>query len=416
MQMLVDFAVSNFGPFRDKATFSMQGTSIKEHPEMLSGVESVNGDILRSAFIFGANASGKSYLVKAFMALREMVRDAFAAGYRYGWYEPFRLSKESLGSPVQMRIRLIVDGILYDYSISYGSDSVTEESLYRYPHGRRACVFQRTGPDGYKRCNDGIAKFTTTSSAYLAVASKYNDEICSRVRAAILDIIVLNMRADMLMEPSCEMAERDPMLKGRILDGLKTADFGISDIIRQGEEVDLSDIRKDIPPALYDMLAKDKGALMRAKMLVKHDFDECDVGDDGTVFPIEIESAGTRCMLGMMGPLVDALANGKTLIVDEFGSYFHPLLVSWIIDQFSADGNPNKAQLIAVTHNVELIDTDTFRRDQIWFTDKDRMNGSSQLYSLSDFTGVRKDSDIRKSYLIGRFDAIPEILPRNVIQ
>lgn len=414
--MLVDFSVCNFGPFRDKVTFSMQGTSIKEHPEMLSGVESVSGDILRSAFIFGANASGKSYLVKAFMALKMMVRDAFAAGHRYGWYEPFRLRKESLGSPVEFRIRMIVDGILYDYSISYSSDSVAEESLHHYPHGRRACVFQRTGPNEYKRSNEGFAKFTTTSSAYLAVASKYNDEVCARVRTAILDMIVLNMRADMLMEPSCDMAAHDPICKGRMLDGLKIADFGISDFIRQGEEVDPSDLRKDIPHALYEILAKDKGALMRTKTLVKHDFDEYDVDDDGTVFPIEIESAGTRCMLGIMGPLVDALINGKTLIVDEFGSYFHPLLVRWIIDQFSADGNPNKAQLIAVTHNVELIDTDTFRRDQIWFADKDRRDGSSQLYSLSDFTGVRKDSDIRKSYLIGRFDAIPEILPRNVIQ
>lgn len=414
--MLVDFSVCNFGPFRDKATFSMQGTSIKEHPEMLSGVESVSGDILRSAFIFGANASGKSYLVKAFVALKEMVRDAFAAGHRYRWYEPFRLRKESLESPVGFRIRMIVDGILYDYSISYGSDSVMEESLHRYPHGRRACVFQRTGPDEYRRCNEGFAKFTTTSSAYLAVASKYNDEVCARVRTAILDMIVLNMRADMLMEPSCDMAAHDPICKERMLDGLKIADFGISDFIRQGEEADLSDLRKDIPPALYEILAKDKGALMRTKTLVKHDFDEYDVDDDGTAFPIEIESAGTRCMLGMMGPLVDALINGKTLIVDEFGSYFHPLLVRWIIDQFSADGNPNKAQLIVVTHNVELMDIDVLRRDQVWFTDKDCKDGSSRIYSLSDFKGVRKDSDIRKSYLIGRFDAIPEILPRNVIQ
>ena len=414
--MLVDFSVCNFGPFRDKVTFSMQGTSIKEHPEMLSGVESVSGDILRSAFIFGANASGKSFLVKAFMALKEMVRDAFAAGHRYGWYEPFRLRKEFLKSPVEMRVRLIVDGVLYDYSISYSTDSVVGESLYHYPHGRRACVFQRTGPGEFKRCNDGFAKFTTTSSAYLAVASKYNDEVCARVRTAILDMVVLNMRADMLMESSCEMAARDLECKERMLDGLKMADFGISDFIRQGEEVDPSDIRKDIPPALYELLAKDKRPITRTKMLVKHDFDEYDVGDDGKFFPIEIESAGTSCMLGMMGPLVDALVNGKTLIVDEFGSYFHPLLVRWIIDQFSADGNPNKAQLIAVTHNVELMDIDLLRRDQVWFTDKDRKGGFSRIYSLSDFKGVRKDSDIRKSYLIGRFSAVPEILSRNIMQ
>ncbi len=411
-QMLVDFSVCNFGPFRDKATLSMQGTSIKEHPEMLSGVESVNGDILRAAFIFGANASGKSYLVKAFSALKRMVSDAYAAGHRYGWYEPFRLSRASLGSPVEMRIRMVIEGILYDYSISYGCDSVVSESLFHYPHGRRACVFERIGPNEYRKSDEGFARFTTTSSAYLAVASKYNDEVCARVRSAISDIIVLNMGADMLAEPSCEIALQDPICKSLMLDGLKIADFGIIDFICQGEGAELSQFRKGILSAPYESSAKEK----EGKTLVKHDFDECDVGEGGTIFPIEIESAGTRCMLGMMGPLVDALMSGKVLIVDEFGSYFHPLLVRWIIDQFSADGNPNKAQLVAVTHDVELIDTDTFRRDQIWFTDKNRRDGSSQLYGLSDFTGVRKDSDIRKSYLIGRFDAIPEILPRNVIQ
>lgn len=95
------------------------------------------------------------------------------------------------------------------------------------------------------------------------------------------------------------------------------------------------------------------------------------------MLPKKIESAGTRCMLGTMGPLVDALTNGKTLIVDEFGSYFHPLLVHWLIDQFSAGGNPNRAQLMAVTHNVELIDADTFRRNQIRFMDGGRRNGAS---------------------------------------
>ncbi len=414
--MIVDFTVSNFGPFRDKATFSMQGTSIKEHPEMLSGIETVSGDVLRSAFIFGANASGKSYLVKAFLALKEMVRDAFAPKHQYDWYEPFRLRRESLESPVEMRIRLIIDGILYDYSVSYGRDSVVAESLYHYPRGRRACVFDRTGPEEYRKPSDGFMQFTTSSSAYLAVAAKYNDRTCVIVREAILDIIVLNMRTDMWMEPSCEIASENPECKEMILNGLRIADFGISDFIHQGEEADLSEIRNDLPPALYENLIRNRKTVMRTKTLIRHDFEEYDVDDDGTVFPMEIESAGTKCMLGMMGPLVDALTNGKTLIVDEFGSYFHPLLVHWLIDQFSADGNPNKAQLIAATHNVELIDTDTFRRDQVWFTDKDRRNGASQLYSLSDFTGVRKDSDIRKSYLIGRFDAIPEILPRNVIQ
>lgn len=414
--MIVDFSVTNFGPFRDKTVFSMQGTSIAEHPEMLSEVKAVKGDVLRSAFIFGANASGKSYMIKAFAALREMVCDAYREGYMYEWYEPFRLRKESLCAPTELQIRLILDGILYDYSVAYNANSVVRESLRHYPKGKSACVFERAGPTEYKKSRKRIEQLTTGSSTYLAIASKYNDKTCALVRSGIEDIIVLDTNTDMLVDKSCKYISKVPEAKKMVLNGLRIADFGISDFIQEGEEVSLSDIQRNIPPALYDDLIKKRDKLTMTRTLIKHDLEEYDVEDEDTYFPIEVESSGTRCMLGLMGPMIDALVNGRTLVIDEFGSYLHPLLVRWLIDQFSATGNPYGAQLIAVTHNAELLDTDIFRRDQIWFVDKDRRDGSSQLYCLSDFTGVRKDTDIQKAYLIGRFDAIPEIIPRNVIQ
>lgn len=417
--MIVDFSVKNFGPFKERATLSMQGTSIREHPEMLCDVDAVNGGLLRSAFIFGANAAGKSYLVEALSVLRDMVHSPFREGYRYEWYQPFRLCRESLDSPTELRIRMIIDGILYDYSISYNADSVVSESLHHYPKRSRACVFLRTGPKEYKdkKSKKRIQALTTSSSAYLATASDYNDRICSIVRNGIEEIIILDSRTDVLVDRACRYASENPGAKEMVLEGLRIADFGISDFVQEGEEVSLSEIRGRIPPVMYEDLVKsNKDTLTRTRTSIKHDFEDYDVDEADTYFPIELESSGTKCMLGMMGPVVDALSHGRALVIDEFGSYLHPIIVRWLVEQFSASGNPDGAQLIAVTHNTELIDKDLLRRDQIWFVDKDRRSGSSQLYSLSDFNGVRKDSDIRKSYLFGRFDAIPEILPRNVIQ
>ena len=117
-----------------------------------------------------------------------------------------------------------------------------------------------------------------------------------------------------------------------------------------------------------------------------------------------------------MGPLVDSLVNGKTLLIDEFGSHLHPLLTRWLVKQFSKRNNPNNAQLIVITHDVGLIDTkDLIRRDQIFFTDKDRKDGSTTLYCLSDFKGTRKDDQVLKAYLMGRYDAIPLVSSRGVM-
>ena len=409
--MLVDFSVKNFGPFRDKHTFSMQATGVGGHPEMVIGEDTVRKGLLSSSFVFGANASGKSYLVKSLTALKYMMRDAFEEGFRYGCYEPFRLQKESSQSPVEMNIRLLIDGELHDYSISYGEDSIINESLYRYPNGRRACVFDRIGPKEFKKSKKTIEKLTSSSSSYLVVASKYNDSECLAVRQAIRNIITISGWNDLLVFASCKAASMNTSIRNGMIDGLKMADFGISDFVYSEHDLETGE---------FDLSSNDGGIVREKKGMtvdieLKHDFKRCDVSGDKLLFPLDIESSGTRCMMGLMGPLFDALSHGKTIVVDEFGSYLHPLLVDWIVGQFTESRNPNGAQLIAVTHCTDLLNLDRLRKDQIWFVEKDRDDGSSKLYSLYDFNGIRKNADIRKSYLFGRFDAVPNIIPRGVV-
>ena len=137
----------------------------------------------------------------------------------------------------------------------------------------------------------------------------------------------------------------------------------------------------------------------------------------GRFFPLDAESIGTLSVFGLIAPLIDALENGKVLVMDDLGAHLHPLLARWIVQQFDEYRNPNGAQLVASTHEVSLMDIEELlRRDQIWFVNKDREDGHSDLYCLSDFDGVRKDTDVIRRYLDGRYSAIPWVKHRGVLQ
>ena len=415
--MIVDFSFSNFGPFRDRSTLSMHATAINELEENVIDVDQVKGGLLSSAIIYGANASGKSYVVRALSALKSMVSDVYESGYRYPWYEPFRLMRHSLESPVTLRLRMVLGDVLYDYSVSYNADSVVGEELYQYPKGRPACVFRRTSPKEYEKSKKSLIRMTSESSTYLTVASKFGDEVCNLVRRFILEgIIMIQSDLNDLIPGSHRFMTNDPMLKNYAISGLRIADFGISDYFVKENDGDPSKSQRAISPELFEKMSSMKDRSKNLDIFLRHDFTIFDVETDELFFPMAIESSGTACMFGLMGPLVDALMRGAVIVIDEFGSHLHPLITQWVVNQFSEGYNPHHAQLIANTHDVGLIDNDRLRRDQIWFTDKDREDGSSELYCLSDFKGIRKGSDLMKSYLFGRFDAVPNVVNTGVLR
>ena len=293
--MLVDFSVKNFGPFRDRHTFSMQATGVGGHPEMVIGEDSVRKGLLSSSFVFGANASGKSHLVKALTALKDLMFDTNETGSGNRCYEPFRRSEESVESPTELNIRLLIDSVLYDYSISYDRDSIRGESLYVYPNGRRACVFDRAGPEGFRKSKRSIEKLTSPGSPYLVVASQVNDCACIATRQAILDVITVSGSNDLLAKSSCRVASEDAGIKEGMICGLRLVGLDISDMIYEER-----DCLNGEPVILFE-----------------HDAGN---GDGRFVTSLDEESAGTRCLVGLVAPLFEALSGGKTIAVDEFGS------------------------------------------------------------------------------------------------
>ncbi len=408
--MLLDFTFGNFGPFRDDVTLSMEATGGSEHRNnLIAGTE----DILSSAIVFGPNAAGKTFIVEALWSLRNLV-SRVDANRGPPNYNPFRLSKDTRESPVRMRMRLLLDGVKYDYRVEYLRDSIVSENLYHYPRGRRARVFERNG-DVYTGGKKRIIKSTSDSVTYLAMASVLSDPLCSKVRDAMVkDIIILPPELDVLIQDSCRFSSSDPERKDRALKALDAADFGVSDFTFKERKIKSPEVKGAVPQDFSD---RANDSLTNQDIFIKHGFTDDDYDEEGLTFPIELESSGTQCMFGLISPIIDAMESGKLVVMDELGAHLHPMLTHWIVSQFSSENNPNGAQLIANTHDISLMDTsELLRRDQIWFVNKSRSKGVSVLYCLSDFDGVRKDTDVMKGYLLGRYDAVPLVLHRGVIE
>ena len=395
--MLLDYTGGNFGPFRDDATLSLNATAITEHPDNLLDSSFSEEDVLSLAMVFGPNGAGKSHIIDAIQILKRVVKTVDGS-IPSSLYIPCRLSESCRESPVRIRVRLIIEGLLYDYEVEYKAGEITGESLYYYPKNRPKRVFTRTG-DEYVGAKKRIVAMTTSGRTYLAMASLNSDPLCTKVRNAILTgFVVLSPDLKDPAHGSCRSIEGDSRRKTAALGVLDALDLGIDDIVcSNGQDRPVDGITTE-------------------DVFLRHGFASSNTDEEGRTIPIELESSGTQCILGLIPPLIDALENGKVLIIDDLGANLHPMITRWIVRQFSRDNNPHGAQLIAGTHDIGLMDTDgLLRRDQIWFVNKSREDGASELYSLSDFNGVRKDTDVLRRYLDGRFDAVPSIKHRRCI-
>ena len=398
--MLVDFTVSNYGPFKDSATLSMVATSAKDNLSSIYKVPGRKERLLTSAAVFGPNASGKSYILEAIYTLKKIVSTTRPESEHIPGYFPFRLSNTTLGAPVEFCIRLMLDSTIYDYRLSYTSREITGESLTYHSKNDVITSFGRGTFHG--NVDDNLIRKTTKTSAYLTVAASFNNQICSRVLEEIKGIIYKPSHANNV-HTSLRMAEEDPRVREDILSALYSADFGITSF--SGEKMNNSD--DDDSDNKYNFFNP-------YRLYFSHSHPNSDVDSEMTIFPADIESEGTLEIFAIMGHISRALRNGHIVIIDEFGSNLHPVLNRWIISLFNNNENKNGSQLILNTHDLLLMDSKVLRRDQIWFTNKSHLDGSSELYSLSDFDDVSKKSNYLKLYLYGRFDAVPSIVGRRL--
>ena len=414
--MIVDFSVKNYGPFRDEAKLSLQCTAGKEHPENVHKVAGIKGGLLTSAAVFGANASGKSKLFDAMAVLQELVRQPAPANIPIPAYLPFKLSPRNKGAPISMALTFTSGKLLFHYDIEFNSDKILHESLYYYPKGQRHKVFVRAGSDfsfgtGIVTGQKAISKMTGPNSAYLAVAAQMNNKICLQAHQEIVNnLIVLKGDLTPLINTIINKMNTNDDFKMKMVHALTAADLGIEDLNAEIKKQNLID-RKDLPPQLVGILmATGQTSVNTPTLYMKHHVGTAaGVTDADRTFPATVESMGTMRMFTVAGPIIDALQNGRTVVIDDFGAYLHHELCTWLIHQFGTATNEKGAQLIVNSNDLLLIDTDELlRRDQIYFTSKDSESGASTLYCLSDFR-IRKDLDVRKAYDLGKFGAFPFI-------
>ena len=383
--MVLLFRLNNIFSFRDETTLDLQAAKIQtEKGKALSGnmFPAAGGQVLKSVSVFGANASGKSNVIKGIKACVDMIRTShtynentiFAvAPFKFDGYDK---------NPSSFFVRFIIDGIEYEYSFSMTRTEILTEHLFYYPKGRRSLVFSRNeskGPDkkniyefkqAIKRPMD-VAANTSRKTLFISRASQMDRDIAKRVFRFFSEDVVLDYKESAMPIDSFMKTRKE-----QILEILNTADSDIVDIRIQGNA--LKTFHRGNPDIAFD-------------------------------FDTE-ESEGTKTLFQMMLSMIDIIRNGRTLLIDEIDTSLHPHLVEYIINLFN---NSDNAQLIYTTHNTHLLNTDFQRRDQVYFVNK-REDGCSDLYSLYDFKDFRDTFDMEKAYLQGRFDAVPYLSRPNL--
>lgn len=413
--MIVDVHVENYGPFKDRTCLSMLKLKGSELSENLFYSDAINGELLKSSIIFGPNASGKTWFIRAIQGIQLMVQSALLPNMQIMAYNPFRLSSDTIKMPTVFEIRFVSDNILFQYSLSFDERSIKAESLYYYPNKRKTTVFDRKDEeiDVNKKIPGltNLTKMVNPNSTMLSVAAQLNNAVCVKAYNGLINgIIIVDDKNSALRNTILNM-NQVPKIKKCINHAINMADLGITDVDGKIETQKLSEIISGLPPQIADQIkATGVPELERTELFMNHYTEDKDVPEQNKRFPAYLESTGTIDLLANMGPIMQALRSKETtVIIDEFGSSYHTDISKWIIGIFNEPTkNKNNAQLIVTSHDQGLMSEELFRRDQIYLTSKDSKTGSSELYAIADFN-LRSGASVYKAYDAGRMGAKPFI-------
>ncbi len=414
--MLINFTCRNFLSFKNEKTFSLlAATPVKEFQEE-NVFKADRYKLLKGAVIYGANAGGKSNLLKAMNKMRNLVINSsknIQKGETLG-ISPFFLCASTVKSPSKFEITFLIDNIKYRYGFEADDLEIKSEWLYFTSKIKEIPLFLRKG-EGIEVFNKfkggkGLEERTRNNALFLSVCAQFNVEAATKIMSWFYNFNIISGLEDKRYQHISEdMLINDADSERMIIDFVKKADLGIQkiDIIRTKITDDI--LPEDTPNDIKNVLINNK----MSDISTIHNFYD----DEGS--PIGItkfnfytqESEGSKKFFRLSGPIINTLIEGKILVIDELDARLHPILSAEIVRMFnSKDTNPNNAQLIIATHDTNLLSAKIFRRDQIWFTEKDN-NEASDLYSLVEYKlprgKIRNDASFAKDYIRGRYGAIP---------
>lgn len=413
--MLLQFTVENYMSIREKAFLSLEpATSDKEHLDNIISDDA--GSALKSVAIYGANAAGKSNLFKAMVAALVTIRTSNARQItdKMPMMIPFKFDSQSSLQPCKFEFMFVADdGLKYVYGFSADSNQVYDEYLYRYTSAKPSCIFERSGGNhfdftGEKKILQPLVDRNTNNKLFIATATAWNYDkttVAYKWLAEQIDVFsdfegtfgaVLGMYAE---------DERNQLMDFTVK-LLNEADINIDSY---SVEVSDNDAARDNPiiAALLKSNLLPDTPQKQVKIQTVHTLHKGEQNERTYPLDLSEESQGTK-QLFMLSPILkDVFEKGKVIAVDELDRSLHPFLVKYIVDLFlNPEVNKNGAQLIFSTHDTNLLTLDIFRRDEIYFVEKNPATAETSVYSLDEFS-VRKTENIEKGYLLGRYGAIP---------
>ena len=413
--MLIEFCVENYRSIKDEARLSLLAGPMREHLDTNVVAPSLNEGVtvpplVRSAAIYGPNAGGKTNLIMGLAAMREAV--LFSSSRQDPLpVTPFRLDDASKAQPTTFDVTVIVDGVRYQYGFSATKDAVSDEWLYAWPRGRVQTWFMRSNTtagetfkfsDNLRGDKEVWRRATRPDALFLSTAVGLNsvqlkplfDWFKTRLHVAGLGGWPSTHSTKWCLGPR----------KQDLVDFMQVADLAVEDVLVEERKFSTEMIPDSMPGVVRGVVQEMVGETVyevsvvhrsRNGEPVEMDFDE--------------ESDGTLKMFALAGPWLDSLENGHVVVIDELHDNLHPVLVKFLVDQFNnPDANVGGAQLIFTTHDTSILSQDVFRRDQIWFCERNQHHETA-LFSLSKFHPRKGVENLERSYLAGRYGALPYV-------
>ena len=431
--MLLEFTVENYLSFKDKTVFSMIATKNNEKIDEQTVTINSKLSVLKNAAIYGANASGKSNLLKAIQFMKHFVINSSKESQQGDVIkaDSFKFNTESEKKPSVFEVVFLYDSIVYRYGFEVIPEKVVSEWLFARYTARETQLFVRNEQDfqvGVKfKEGKKYIESVRENALFLSVCAQFNGSISSGILKWFRNTNVISsleqgyegVSLNILNNSSSEFTEQ----KQALIDFVKEIDVGIENItIKDSEKIDLKTLLEELPQNkalhirqnLKNMNNKDLNQKNNSVEITpveiksihnKYDKNKKLISSDD--YDFSIESQGTQKIFALVGPIIDTMYRGGILFIDEIQNSLNTTLVIAVIKFFVKNKINIKSQFIFTTHDVNILAADILRRDEFWFVEKNKY-GESELTCLVDFDEhVRKDASLDKDYLRGRYGAIP---------
>lgn len=426
--MIIDFDIQNFRSLKDSIEFTMRADSLKSKVDNTFEVDLETGQeltLLKTAVIYGANASGKSNFIKGFLAFIWLIRNSSKFDIDKSsleCYEPFELDEDSEVQPVRFKITFILEKTKYIYEIAFNYKYIVLEKLDFFRKGQSSNLFERIIDEssdydvidlGKNLIDKKLPKKIFKNQLFL---SKFGIDIphdqLSSVYKYLSNINLWNAAdkfaiSDLSNEISKTIAKSEnEKLKNRLSKLIRISDTKIESI--SSKELKRKDFKfpTEVPDDIVDKVYESNKMKTYSYHKVFKNNQEVRLKEFDFY---RKESMGTKVLFALGGKILQILETGGVIIFDELDNSLHPKLCKFLVRLFNSKiSNPHNAQLIFATHEVTLLDKDVFRKDQIWFAQKDKY-GVSELFCANDFEGVRDSTNFELWYRTGKFGGNPNI-------